>query len=99
MLGRSHLSDKSPAPAALLRRGMIESLIGGASALVAITVAHASLPDPATIVRPAPPPRLAMALATPPAAPPVLIAFQAPLPGGHVGSPFGLRELPWEEQA
>jgi hypothetical protein len=31
--------------------------------------------------------------------PPVLIAFAAPLPDGEIGSPFGMRQLPWEEQA
>ena len=87
------------AAATVLRRGMIESLIGGCSALVVITVAHASLPDPAKIARPPPPPRLAMALAVAPAPPPVLIAFRQPVPDGQVGSPFGLRELPWEEKA
>ncbi|RAK58200.1 M23 family peptidase [Phenylobacterium deserti] len=32
-----------------------------------------------------------------PAAPAALIAFSDPLPGYEVGSPFGLRQLPWEE--
>jgi murein DD-endopeptidase MepM/ murein hydrolase activator NlpD len=92
------LTDKSLASAAVLRRGMIESLIGAASALVVITVAHASLPEPPSLAL-QPAPRLAMALAPVPAPPPVLIAFQPPLPDGHVGSAFGLRELPWEERA
>lgn len=71
-------------------------------ALVAITVAHASLPSLAQTPRAAPvrapaPVRAVAALKPPP--PPVLIAFQAPLPDGEVGSPFGLRQLPWETHA
>ena len=84
-----------------MRRGLAEGMLGGAAALVAITVAHASLPDPVepahapapVAARPAPPPP------APPLGPPVLIAFHEPLPDGEVGSPFGLRELPWEDHA
>jgi murein DD-endopeptidase MepM/ murein hydrolase activator NlpD len=90
------LDDESLPPAARMRRGLAEGMLGGGVALVALTVAHATLPDPA----PAPPPPAAVAaLAAPPPAspgPPVLIAFHDPLPDGEVGSPFGLRELPWE---
>jgi murein DD-endopeptidase MepM/ murein hydrolase activator NlpD len=32
-----------------------------------------------------------------PAAPPPAYQFDAPLPGRVVNSPFGLRQLPWEE--
>jgi hypothetical protein len=73
--------------------------MGGALALGLITVAEAALPrvhrlaalapPRPTPVAPRPPP--------PPAAPPVLIAFQEPLPGYPIISPFGLRQLPWEE--
>jgi hypothetical protein len=65
-----------------------------------ITAADAALPR---IERSADPPRpklavLPHALAPArPAPPPVLIAFQSPLPGYPVISPFGLRQLPWEE--
>jgi len=77
-------------------------MFGGAVGLVAITVAHAALPDfvetprsAIIVLRPfAPPP----AASRRPAPPPVLIAFAAPLPDGEVGSPFGLRQLPWEDQ-
>jgi murein DD-endopeptidase MepM/ murein hydrolase activator NlpD len=81
---------------------MVEGILGGAVALVAITVAHASLPDfvetrPSVARRPILPPP-APAAPAPPAEPAVLIAFAPPLPDGEVGSPFGLRQLPWEEQ-
>lgn len=83
------------------RHGLVEGLVGGALALAAITVAHASLPDPAPLSqRPAvalAAPKAAPAPAPAPAPPPALIAFRAPLPDGEVGSPFGLRELPWED--
>lgn len=86
--------------AAPARHGFAEGMLGGVVALVAITVAHASLPDPAPLSRPH---RAAAApivrIAPPPAPPPVLIAFQAPMADGEIGSPFGLRQLPWEEHA
>jgi murein DD-endopeptidase MepM/ murein hydrolase activator NlpD len=97
------LSDTSLPPAGA-RRGLMESVLGGAVALVAITVAHASLPDPRAAVasrpllaRPAAP-VVARSTAAPAPAP-VLIAFDQPLPDGEVGSPFGLRQLPWEAHA
>jgi murein DD-endopeptidase MepM/ murein hydrolase activator NlpD len=76
-------------------------MFGGAVGLVAITVAHAALPD--LVVTP---PHVVAVWQTPVSpraapsrpAPPVLIAFAAPLPDGEVGSPFGLRQLPWEDQ-
>lgn len=90
------------APAAAARRGLIEGVLGGAVALAVITVAHASLPELGqTAAKPVAPPRVApvaVAPAPPPPAP-VLIAFRPPLPDGEVGSPFGLRQLPWEDHA
>lgn len=68
-------------------------------ALVALTVAHASLPALTQAPRPAPAPTVRAVAAVQPAPPPVLIAFRRPLPDGEVGSPFGLRQLPWEEHA
>jgi murein DD-endopeptidase MepM/ murein hydrolase activator NlpD len=78
-------------------------MFGGAVTLVAITVAHASLPDfvetrPAVALKAVAPSPAAPA-PTRPVAPPVLISFAPPLPDGEVGSPFGLRQLPWESQA
>jgi murein DD-endopeptidase MepM/ murein hydrolase activator NlpD len=90
------LSDTSLAHDAP-RHGFVEGLVGGALALVAITVAHASLPDPAPLSRPAPAAALARTAPPAPDPPPALIAFRAPLPDGEVGSPFGLRQLPWED--
>lgn len=94
------MTGQTPPPGAG-RHGLVEGLLGGGLALVAITLAHASLPDPnAPIARPPAPKPIAQKIAAeaPPAAP-VLIAFRAPLPDGEVGSPFGLRQLPWEEHA
>jgi hypothetical protein len=82
------------------RHGLAEGLLGGCLALIAITVAHASLPDPqAPIARAAPAKPPAQRIAAEALGPPVLIAFHEPLPDGEVGSPFGLRQLPWEEHA
>jgi len=76
---------------------LIDAVIGGGVALGLITVAHGALPrverlPPASSAAP-PPPRPA----DPPAEPPVFIAFTTPAPGYPVISPFGLRQLPWEE--
>jgi hypothetical protein len=56
-------------------------------------VANANLPafKPLAVARPA-----AAAAETPPAPPAPEFAFADPLPGREIGSPFGLRELPWE---
>ncbi|MFC3067762.1 M23 family metallopeptidase [Phenylobacterium soli] len=95
------MSETNLPRAARLRRGVVEGVLGGAVTLVAITVAHASLPELvrtplAAPARPSAPP---VAAAPAPAPPPVLIAFRPPVPDGEVGSPFGLRQLPWEERA
>src|SRR5690606_11438991 len=80
------------------RHGMTDALLGGLVALCAITVTHAALPH---VVETAPAPPAAVRLAPPtqpPAAEPAaLIAFQHPAPGHDVVSPFGLRQLPWEQ--
>lgn len=46
-------------------------------------------PEPAPIVEP-------VAVEPPPPPPPAFV-FDAPLPGRVINSPFGLRQLPWEE--
>lgn len=66
-------------------------------ALAVITVAQAALPE-----KPAPRPAPAEALAETPAAEPAprtptAFTFTDPAPGHAVVSPFGLRQLPWEE--
>lgn len=79
---------------------MMEILTGGGMALGLIAASYAVLPrEPApqqqaarSATKAAPAPRPAT-----PAEPPALIAFQTPTPGYPVISPFGLRQLPWEE--
>ena len=93
------MSETSLPAAARLRHGLVEGMLGGAVALIAITVAHAALPDVAPLTQRKPAPRVMALRSLPPAPPPPLIAFAQPLPDGEVGSPFGLRQLPWEEHA
>lgn len=71
--------------------------LGFAAALAAASVpaarALADLIAPAPIAAPTP----VVEAASPPAPPPPAYAFDAPLPGREVASPFGLRQMPWEE--
>jgi hypothetical protein len=81
------------------RHWIADAAVAGALALGLITAAEAALPH-VEHTRPA---RLAVARVVPqpaakaPAPPPALITFQTPAPGYPVISPFGLRQLPWEE--
>lgn len=89
-------------PAGAMRHGLIEGVLGAVVAMAVITVAHASLPELGQTAAKSPPPRRAAAPVIAPPAPapaPVLIAFREPLADGEVGSPFGLRQLPWEAHA
>lgn len=77
------------------RHWLIDALMGGGVALGLITAAHAALPRVERLApaeRRAAPPRPAA-----PTEPPAFIAFTTPTPGYPVISPFGLRQLPWEE--
>ncbi|THD77198.1 MAG: M23 family metallopeptidase [Phenylobacterium sp.] len=97
------LRDDPTTPVLPARRGLVDGLLGAVLTLTAITVAHAALPDPAThairAVAPAPAAQRIVAEAAAASGPPVLIAFHEPLPDGEIGSPFGLRQLPWEAHA
>ena len=64
---------------------------GAVNAVLAIGAMNADLdtPAPAPVVEPVAPP-------APPPPPPAFV-FDAPLPGHVVNSPFGLRQMPWEE--
>lgn len=101
------MTERSFGAAERNRHWLFDAAIGGVLALGVITAAKAALPrtPPRPLVhravvrlvavRPVP----ALHLAPPPAPPPVLVAFQEPVAGGVVGSPFGYRQLPWEEKA
>jgi hypothetical protein len=75
-----------------------EAAIVATAGLSAFAVAHASLLVPPMKIQPT---RTQVALTSAKAAPvqpadEVLIAFEEPVPGHAVVSPFGLRQLPWE---
>lgn len=93
------MSEKTPAYAGLARHGLIEASLGAVVAVAALTAAHASLPDIAETRPPPPVHATVLPRRASPAQAPVLIAFRTPLPDGEVGSPFGLRRLPWEDKA
>jgi hypothetical protein len=79
-------------------RALAQAGIVAAAGLSALAVAHASLFVPSMAPR-AETARLTKATPAPVAAQPaeqVLIAFEEPVPGRAIVSPFGLRQLPWE---
>ena len=92
------MSRRKQDPKARVRRLVAEAVIVAASGLSAVAVAHASLLTPAfDPVRPATPVQAVVADAQAATAEAdVLIAFEEPVPGHAVVSPFGLRQLPWE---
>ncbi|CAN7479116.1 M23 family metallopeptidase [Phenylobacterium sp. LjRoot219] len=87
------MTDTPPASCGRSRHWLIDALMGGGVALALITAAHAALPR---VERLAPQRPIAPRPAAP-AEPPAFIAFTSPTPGFPVISPFGLRQLPWEE--
>jgi len=83
----------------LKKRVLAEAGIVVAAGLSAVAVAHASLILPASMRTPSEVARLTKAVPAPvarPAEDEVLIAFEEPVPGRAIVSPFGLRQLPWE---
>lgn len=83
----------------LTRRLLAEAGIVTAAGLSAVAVAHASLLAPILPRSPAEIARLTKATPAPvaqSAQDDVLIAFEEPVPGRAIVSPFGLRQLPWE---
>ena len=68
---------------------VVWGMINAVSAVVAMNDGL-DRPAPAPVVAPVTPP-------APPPPPPPAFVFDAPLPGRVVNSPFGLRQMPWEE--
>ncbi len=66
---------------------------GAVNAVTAIGAMNAGVDQPA----PAPAIAPVTAPEPPPAPPPPAFVFDAPLPGRVINSPFGLRQMPWEE--
>lgn len=91
------MTETPQAQSALSRHWLIDALVGGGLALCLMTVANAALPRTERLSVHPKPASHAAARPTAPAAPPALIAFQDPVPGYPIISPFGLRKLPWEE--
>lgn len=95
----SFLTQTSAASEAPTRHWTLDAGLGAGVALLAITVAHAALPDRQQAAVALSGPRVAHQAPAPggPAPTPWLIAFTDPVPGREIISPFGLRQLPWEE--
>jgi murein DD-endopeptidase MepM/ murein hydrolase activator NlpD len=68
---------------------VVWGMVNAVSALGAMN-AGLDTPTPAAVIAEAEPP-------APPPPPPPAFVFDAPLPGHVVNSPFGLRQMPWEE--
>jgi len=81
-------------------RLVAEAAIVATAGLSAFAVAHASLLVPPVKAKPTATQATLTSARVAPVAPPaedeVLIAFEEPVPGHAVVSPFGLRQLPWE---
>lgn len=78
-----------------VRLWTVDAVLGVCAAMMAMSVAQAALPTPLIHTKPVAP---AAVVAAVPVESPVLIAFAQPLPGHDIVSPFGRRQLPWEEQ-
>ena len=91
------MTDESNAHSGRAHLWKVDAMLGVSAALMAFSVAQAALPTPPAQTRP-----IAYVVAPPAPAPApepaVLIAFSEPLPGQAIVSPFGRRQLPWEEQ-
>jgi hypothetical protein len=81
------------------RHWLIDVAVGAGVALGMIGMAHAALPERTARPTPARPAAIPQApvLQRTEAEPPTLIAFRNPVAGEEIVSPFGLRQLPWEE--
>lgn len=93
------LLERKPILKRLGRRMAAEAAIVATAGLSAFAVAHASLPSAPVAIRPAPSQAVTLTNAPAVTAEPAdeaLIAFEEPVPGHAVVSPFGLRQLPWE---
>jgi hypothetical protein len=93
------LNDVRTNPEGRARHWLIDAAVGAGVALGMIGIAHAALPERTvrpTPARPATTPQAPVAQ-TAEAEPPTLIAFRNPVAGEEIVSPFGLRQLPWEE--
>jgi len=83
------------------RRVLAEAAIVGTAGFSAFAVAHASMPQIARATSTPAQTAFSVQLSTTArvaaAEEPMLIAFEEPVPGHAVVSPFGLRQMPWEE--
>lgn len=77
---------------------LVDAALGAVVALGAITLAHAAKPDKAALMSHTPSSAVTVDIPPDTFTPDTLIAFEAPVPGKGVISPFGLRKLPWEER-
>lgn len=96
MVERAALTEQSPPREGRGKFWLIDAALGGVVALGAITLAHAARPsDAALLSHPSSDP---VVIDIPPDTfrRETLIAFEAPVPGREIISPFGLRKLPWE---
>jgi murein DD-endopeptidase MepM/ murein hydrolase activator NlpD len=92
------LSDESLRREGRAGHWLVDAALGAVVALGAITLAHAAKPDKVALVSHTPSSAVTVDIPPDTFAPVTLIAFEDPVPGKGVISPFGLRKLPWEER-
>lgn len=90
------MSDESLPRAGRAGHWLIDAALGAVVALGAITLAHAAKPDKVALVSHLPSSAVTIDIPPDTFTPVTLIAFEQPVPGRGIISPFGLRKLPWE---
>lgn len=78
---------------------LLDAALGAVVALGAITLAHAAKPDKVALMSHAQSTTVTIDIPPDTFIPETLIAFEQPVPGRAIISPFGLRKMPWEARA
>lgn len=93
------LTDKSLPRAGRAGHWLVDAALGAVVALGAITIAHAAKPERAALVSYSQATAVTIDIPPDTFTPETLIAFEQPVPGRAIISPFGLRRMPWEAHA
>lgn len=93
------MTDESLPHARRTGHWLIDAALGAVVALGAITLAHAAKPENVTLTSHTQSSAVTVEIPPDTFVPETLIAFEQPVPGRAIISPFGLRKMPWEARA